>query len=261
MTVPDKTPVKPELSVVIPALNEAMNIVALIDEIAGAVTPVTSAFEIVVVDDGSDDATGDRALGRRKTGVPVRVLRHPRRYGQSAAIRSGVGAARYPWIATLDGDGQNDPADIPALLQSALALEPPGLTGGIRHKRQDGWGKRWGSKLANALRQAMLQDGCPDSGCGLKVFPREAFLRLPYFNAMHRFLPALFRIHGHPTAFQPVNHRPRQGGRSKYGQLKRAGVGLLDLVGVTWLRLRTRVARAEERRHLTGSDGSDVQSG
>lgn len=261
MTEPTHLPERPAVSVVIPALNEAMNIAALIDEIVVAVAPATSAFEIIVVDDGSDDDTGDRALSHRATGAPVRVLRHARRHGQSAAIWSGVGAARYPWIATLDGDGQNDPADIPALLQTALALEPPGLTGGIRRKRQDSWSKRWSSRLANALRQSLLQDGCPDSGCGLKVFPREAFLRLPYFNAMHRFLPALFRIHGSPTAFQPVNHRPRQGGQSKYGQLKRGGVGLLDLIGVTWLRLRTRVARAEERRHLTGSDGSDVQSG
>lgn len=260
MALPSNASDRPSVSVVIPALNEGMNITALIGEIVDCLTPITDGFEIIVVDDGSDDDTGDQALTQGTAAATVRVLRHVRRHGQSAAVLSGVRAAQFEWIVTLDGDGQNDPASIPALLSAAVASSRPGLVGGLRSKRQDSVAKRWASRFANHLRQAVLDDGCADSGCGLKVFSRAVFLQLPYFNAMHRFLPALFKIHGHPTQFLPVEHRPRQGGRSKYGQLKRGAVGFIDLLGVGWLRLRTRVAVAEERTHESRPGQSDVQS-
>ena len=193
---------------------------------------------MIFVDDCSDDGTADRLAPERPA---VRVVRHSTRSGQSAAVRTGVRAARGTWIATLDGDGQNDPADIPNLLDLAMMPGAPALVGGLRRKRRDVWSKRVATRIANGLRQAVLNDGCADTGCGSKVIRRDAFLELPYFGAMHRFLPALFQIHGHRVAFAEVNHRPRRRGVSKYGNLGRAAIGIVDLMGVLWLKRRTRL--------------------
>jgi dolichol-phosphate mannosyltransferase len=232
-------PEAPLLSVVIPLRNEGPNVLPLIEEIAAALegTP----HEIVCVDDGSTDDTSERlleAMGR----FPVVALRHARSCGQSAAVVSGVLAARAPWIATLDGDGQNDPADIPKLWSRARAETGPGggavLVAGHRVTRRDSGVKRVTSRMANAFRARLLGDATPDTGCGLKVFPRAAFLELPRFDHMHRFLPALARRERAPIALCPVNHRPRQAGRSKYGLMNRLWIGLVDLLGVMWLQRR-----------------------
>lgn len=230
------------MTVVIPALNEAGNIGRLVEETVAAL-PSGMLAEIIVVDDASTDSTGDevRALISRGVHPGLRYLRHAERSGQSAALRTGILAAGCSVIATMDGDGQNDPRDIPALLAQ---LAPPGaagpaLVGGVRTERKAEGSKRWASKAANAIRNAVLRDGCPDTGCGLKVYWREAFLRLPFFTSMHRYLPALFLTYGHEVAYVPVSDRPRLAGQSKYSNWRRALVGLYDLIGVTWLRRRT----------------------
>lgn len=235
------------LSVVVPVFNEADNVLPLLDEIERALTPA-GGFEVIFVDDQSDDDTPAR-LGPAVRAGRLRVLRHDRRSGQSAAVRSGVKAAHGEWVVTLDGDGQNDPADIPALfaLVSERKAGSPMLVGGLRKKRQDSLSKRWASKFANAVRQSLLQDGCTDSGCGLKLFRRDAFLDLPFFGAMHRFLPALFRAHGHPVAYVPVNHRPRERGVSKYNNWRRGLIGVVDLLGVYWLKRRTNLSATSEQ--------------
>jgi len=228
------------ISVVVPVRDEGPNILPLIAEIGAALAGL--AHEIVYVDDGStDDTPGRLAEAARIPGARLVRLRHARSCGQSAAIASGVRVARGAWIATLDGDGQNDAADIPALLDRALAEERlggPVLVTGHRTQRQDRAGKRVASRVANAVRGALLKDGTPDTGCGLKLFQREAFLDLPRFDHMHRYLPALFLRAGGRVVSVPVNHRPRLHGRSKYGTLDRLRVGLLDLVGVYWLTRR-----------------------
>ncbi|CAK0779212.1 Dolichol-phosphate mannosyltransferase [uncultured Gammaproteobacteria bacterium] len=235
----------PRLSVVVPVYNEADNVLPLLDEILAAVTG-RGLVEVIFVDDASSDDTTARFRPRlvrpRVGGEPiVRLLHHTLRAGQSAAVRTGVKAARGEWVATLDGDGQNDPADIPKLLDMISASGGPLLVGGLRVKRRDTWSRRAAGRFANSLRQTLLRDGCSDTGCGLKLFRRDAFLDLPAFNAQHRFLPALFRAHGHATAFVAVNHRPRERGVSKYSNLNRALIGILDLFGVWWLRRRTRL--------------------
>lgn len=242
----DRPPVR--LSVVVPVFNEADNVLPLLEEIERALAPM-GAFEVIYVDDGSSDDTLAR-LGPVVAAGRLRVLRHVRRSGQSAAVRTGVKAARGEWIATLDGDGQNDPADIPNLfaLVAKGGSDAPILVGGLRKKRQDTLSKRLASKFANAVRQSFLQDGCTDSGCGLKLFRRDAFLDLPFFGAMHRFLPALFRAHGHPVAYVPVNHRPRERGVSKYTNWRRGLIGVVDLLGVYWLKRRTMLSPAIEDR-------------
>lgn len=230
-----------ELSVVIPVRNEAPNIAPLVAEIRAALDGRLD-YEIVYVDDGSGDdtATVIRDLAR---GFPrLRLLRHRRSFGQSAAIRSGVKAARAPWIATLDGDGQNDPADIPRLwaIAQAAPAAPPLLVAGHRQKRRDSAMKRLSSRIANAVRSKLLGDGTPDTGCGLKLFRRELFLDLPFFDHIHRFLPALVRRQGGRTVSVIVNHRPRERGRSNYGTLDRLFVGIADLIGVMWLMRRAK---------------------
>ena len=225
------------LSVVVPVYNEADNVLPLLAEIRTALAG--RSFEVIFVDDHSDDDTAARLLP--VLGPDLRLIRHRSRAGQSAAIRTGVMAARGEWIATLDGDGQNDPADLPRLLAVAWAEGGPELVGGLRLKRRDSWSKRVATKIGNGIRQAVLRDGGPDTGCGIKVFRRDIFLGLPYFAAMHRFLPALFGIHGARAEYVPVNHRPRQRGVSKYGNLGRALVGIFDLLGVVWLGRRTRL--------------------
>jgi|SRR6516165_516470 dolichol-phosphate mannosyltransferase len=229
-----------DLSVVIPVKNEAENIAPLAGEIRAALDGLVE-YEILFVDDGSNDATGAE-VSRLAARMPqVRLLHHARNCGQSAAIRTGVRAARAACIATLDGDGQNDPADIPALWRLArqAPANPPLMIAGYRERRQDSWSKRLASGVANAVRGRLLRDRTPDTGCGLKLFPRSLFLDLPYFDHMHRFLPALVLREGGVVRSVPVNHRPRRQGLSKYGVLDRLGVGIVDLFGVMWLQRRT----------------------
>jgi dolichol-phosphate mannosyltransferase len=228
-----------DLSVVIPVRNEAQNIAPLVAEIRAALDGFLT-YEIVYVDDGSDDSTA-REISRIAAETPhLRMLRHARCCGQSAAIRTGVRLAHSLWIATLDGDGQNDPADIPKLWRLVLARSGSGriLVAGLRENRQDRRSKRWASWIANAIRSRCLGDRTPDTGCGLKLFPRPLFLELPYFDHMHRFLPALVLREGGTVHSVPVNHRPRRGGVSKYGIFDRLGVGIVDLLGVMWLQRR-----------------------
>src|SRR5579864_645619 len=242
-----------ELSIVIPVKDEAGNIAPLVAEIAAALDPSGIDYEIVYVDDGSGDATAAEIVRLRAANPRLRLVRHAKSCGQSAAIRSGVKAARAAWIATLDGDGQNDPADIPALWQIARAAptDPPLLIAGHRARRQDSWSKRRASKIANAVRRAMLHDDTPDTGCGLKLFPRALYLDLPFFDHQHRFLPALVRREGGIVRSVAVNHRPRERGASKYGVLDRLAVGITDLFGVMWLRRRqSRPAMFEEQQEL-----------
>jgi dolichol-phosphate mannosyltransferase len=228
-----------DLSIVIPVRNEAENIAPLVGEIRAALGGAL-AYEIVYVDDGSEDATAAEIMRLAAGRSDLRLLRHGRCYGQSAATRTGVRAARAPWIATLDGDGQNDPVDIRALwrLASEAPVAPPLLITGHRWKRQDSWSKRAASQIANAVRRRLLGDDTPDTGCGLKLFPRQLFLDLPAFDHMHRFLPALVRHAGGTVRSVPVNHRPRLSGVSKYGVFDRLGVGIVDLFGVLWLQRR-----------------------
>jgi dolichol-phosphate mannosyltransferase len=232
--VSDSTPIPPpEVSVVVPARNEAGNILPLVAEIRAALAG--EAFEIVYVDDGSTDATWAELAA-----AGVRALRHAASCGQSAAIATGIAAARGQWIATLDGDGQNDPADIPALLARARSAAGQVMVVGHRVHRKDTRVKRFTSRFANGLRARLLGDATPDTGCGLKVFPRALFEGFPRFDHMHRFLPALAIRAGAVVASVPVNHRPRLRGRSNYGTLDRALVGISDLAGVAWLMRRGR---------------------
>jgi dolichol-phosphate mannosyltransferase len=236
-TAPPAAP--PLVSVVVPVRNEAANIAPLVSEIGAALAALP--HEIVYVDDGSTDGTPAAlrdAEDLLPEGVPLRRLRHRSGCGQSAAIATGVRAARGEWIATLDGDGQNDPADIPRLLRRAQAEGGAVLVAGHRVARRDTRVKRWTSRVANAVRARLLGDATPDSGCGLKVFPRALFLDLPRFDHMHRYLPALVLRAGGRVVSEPVNHRPRLRGRSNYGTLDRLAVSLLDMVGVAWLQRR-----------------------
>ncbi len=236
----------PQLSVVVPVFNEQDNVAPLVKEITAALRGVAD-FEIVYVDDKSRDNTPE-VLKRLMAEVPeLRVLRHVNQSGQSTAVRNGVKAARGAWIATLDGDGQNDPADIPKLLAARAAATPDTkLFAGWRVNRQDSGSKRWASKWANAIRARMLRDDTPDTGCGIKLFEREAFLDLPYFDHMHRYLPALMQRAGWKTVSVPVNHRHRASGVSKYNNLNRALVGISDLRGVSWLIRRSKRTAIEE---------------
>jgi len=236
----------PQLSVVVPVHNERDNIVPLIEEIVAALRG-RLALEIVYVDDASRDDSA-AVLREARTRFPeLRVLRHLSQCGQSTAVRNGVKAARGAWIATLDGDGQNDPADIPKLLAARDAGEAAvKCYAGWRVDRRDDALKRMSSKVANAVRSRILRDATPDTGCGLKLFEREAFLELPYFDHMHRFLPALFQRAGWQVRSVPVNHRPRTRGVSKYGMWNRLWVGIVDLRGVGWLIRRAKRTAVEE---------------
>jgi dolichol-phosphate mannosyltransferase len=236
----------PDLSVVVPVHNESGNVVPLLTEITAALRG-KSDFEIVYVDDSSRDDTLT-VLKTAKSQFPeLRVVRHLVQSGQSTAVRSGVKAARGSWIATLDGDGQNDPADIPTLLAMRDAsTESIKLYAGWRVDRKDTGSKRWASRFANAIRSRLLRDETPDTGCGIKLFERAAFLELPYFDHMHRYLPALMQRAGWQVKSVPVNHRPRGSGTSKYNNLNRALVGISDLRGVSWLIRRSKRTAVEE---------------
>ncbi|HXP97627.1 MAG TPA: glycosyltransferase family 2 protein [Telmatospirillum sp.] len=234
----------PQIAVVVPVKNEADNILPLLGEIVAALEGRWS-FEVIYVDDGSDDATPERLVAAKRDVQQLRIVRHRQSCGQSQAVASGVKAAGAPYIATLDGDGQNDPADIPALFETLLAV-PEGqrdmlLVAGFRQKRQDNGLRRLSSKVANGIRAGLLGDATPDSGCGLKLLSREAFLDMPRFNHMHRFLPALMIRRGGRVVSVRVNHRPRERGLSKYGLWNRLWVGIIDLFGVMWLQRRASV--------------------
>ena len=236
-----------ELSIVIPVHNEADNIAPLVAEIRAALDGKLD-YEIVYVDDASRDGTAAALAALTASGGNLRVVRHVVRCGQSAAIRSGVKAARAPWIATLDGDGQNDPADITSLWALRTDGGAPRMIPGERRRRRDSWSKRISSRWANRIRRRLLHDDTPDTGCGLKLFPRAVFLELPYFDHMHRFLGALMVRQGVTVVSVPVNHRPRLKGTSKYGFWDRLWVGISDLAGVMWLQRRAHIPRIEGDR-------------
>jgi len=230
------------LSIVVPVFNEKENVRPLIGEIRSAIQGRV-VYEIVYVDDGSDDGTLQVLEALVRTGAPdLRVVAHESRRGQSSAIVTGIRAARGTWITTLDGDGQNDPSDIPRLFETVTAAHEsdPGVVciAGIRIGRKDTLVRRWSSRVANTIRRGILGDGIPDTGCGLKIFQRRAFLALPHFDHIHRFIPALFQFSGGNVLTANVSHRPRIRGISKYGIANRLWVGIIDLAGVCWLRSR-----------------------
>ncbi|HML08293.1 MAG TPA: glycosyltransferase family 2 protein [Xanthobacteraceae bacterium] len=240
-------PIASPVSIVIPAKNEAANLVPLIDEIASALS-AQLAFEVVVVDDGSADDTAARMVGLMPARPWLRCVRHQMSAGKSAALRTGVMAARHPVIVTVDGDGQNDPSYIVPLV---TALEAGGarvgLIAGQRARREDGAWKKLQSRVANAIRGKILKDNTRDSVCGLKAIHRSVFLLLPYFDTMHRFLPALVQREGYDVGHVDVVDRPRRHGSSHYGMWDRLLVGVPDLFGVWWLiRRRKRIPQYEE---------------
>ncbi|MGD2131712.1 MAG: glycosyltransferase family 2 protein [Maricaulaceae bacterium] len=238
-----------DVSVVVPVYNEEENVGELAGEIAAALEG--RAYEMIFVDDCSSDGTNDALVALKATYPALRVLRHGANAGQSRAVRTGVLAARAPIVATLDGDGQNDPADIPKLVDALARPDAPAdlaLVGGRRAKRQDSSWKRFGSKVGNGVRKRLLKDKTDDTGCGLKAFRREAFLRLPYFDHVHRFIPALMLREGYEIEFRDVNHRPRMHGSSKYSNLGRMMASLSDLFGVMWLNSRARQPGSVEER-------------
>ena len=242
----------PRASIVIAVLDEAENVQAVTAEVLAALQPV-SPFEIVYVDDGSADATPALLQAIADADPRVRLVRHAKRCGKSQAVRTGVLAARAPWIATLDGDGQNDPADLPDMLNLAWAAPgAPPLVAGIRVRRDDPASRLVATRIANGIRSSLLGDHCPDTGCGVKVFRREDFLLLPCFEGMHRFLPALFQRYGHPLINHPVKHRARLRGVSKYTNFGRAVVGVFDLMGVAWLVRRTQAPQVSEGGRRVG---------
>lgn len=234
------TRLRPEFSLVVPARDEAANIEPLIREICAALDD-HCRYEVIVVDDGSADDTAARVAALAHEIPHVRLLRHARCCGQSTALLTGARAARAPWIVTLDGDGQNDPADVPRLIDLVRGPDRPpdlALVVGHRRERRDTLLRRVSSRIANTVRARLLDDRTPDTGCGLKLIARETYLALPFFDHMHRFLPALIQRHGGRTLSVEVNHRPRRHGRSHYGTWDRMWAGIVDLLGVLWLKRR-----------------------
>lgn len=233
---------EPVISVVVPAFNEAENVENLGAEIAAALADVS--YEMIFIDDASTDTTKD-VLQDMKSRFPyLRVLSHRQNSGQSRGVRSGVRAARAPIIATLDSDGQNDPADIPALYTQMTRPDAPenlAMVGGRRAKRIDSAAKKLGSRFGNGIRKRLLKDEADDTGCGLKLFKREAFLALPFFDHIHRYIPALMIREGYVIEFTDVNHRAREFGESKYTNFGRLKVSVADLRGVMWLRRRMKL--------------------
>ena len=241
-----------DISVVVPALDEEVSIGQLVTEIDRAMQGFD--FELIVIDDGSRDATAAWLSELAQRFDRLRPVHHPVPVGQSGAIRQGVRLARGRLIVTLDGDGQNPPDQVPALLAPLLADSTGrlGLVQGERAGRKDTLAKQLGSRIANAIRQALLRDGVRDSGCGLKAFRRDAYLELPWFDHIHRFMPAMMLREGWKVQTVPVTHRPRAGGRSKYNNLQRALVGLVDLAGAAWLIRRAKL--------LPPDDGNDTKT-
>ena len=236
-----------ELSIVVPVHNEAGNVQQLVTEIALALDG--RAYEMVFVDDASTDDTRAVLVGLKDQFPALRVLSHRKNSGQSRAIRTGVLGAKGKIIGTLDGDGQNDPADLPDLYRSLTRADAPSnlkMVMGRRASRKDTAWKRFGSRFANSIRKRMLKDDCDDSGCGIKVMHRDAFLALPYFDHIHRYMPAMMNAEGYKVEFLDVNHRERGAGVSKYNNFGRLWAALSDLRGVTWLIRR--------RRHPVGVD-------
>ena len=230
-----------EFSVVVPVRDEAGNAAALAREIASVLDG--RAYEMIFVDDASRDDTRGELAAVRAALPTLRLIGHRKNCGQSRAVRTGVLAARAPIVGTLDGDGQNDPADLPRLLSRLTRADAPanlGMVAGKRAKRQDAWNRRMASQIANSVRRSLLKDGATDSGSGVKVFKREVFLALPYFDHMHRYMPALMLREGYAVEFLEVNHRHRGQGRSKYTNLGRLAANMTDLFGVMWLRSRAR---------------------
>ncbi|MEM6906421.1 MAG: glycosyltransferase family 2 protein [Pseudomonadota bacterium] len=238
----------PRFTVVAPMLNEAENVESMAREILAACGDI-GPFEAIFVNDGSTDATAERIADLRGEFPWLREVRHARPCGQSAAVRSGVIAAHAPIVCTIDGDGQNPPSEIPKLVAPLLDGGEIGLVAGQRVGRQDTRSKKFASRAANALRRRILRDDTRDTGCGLKAFPREVFLSLPFFDHIHRYLPALVRREGHRIALVDVSHRAREAGTSKYTNFGRALVGFQDLLGVWWLlrrRKRAEVVHQDE---------------
>lgn len=234
-----KSPIK--YSVVVPVYNEEENVGPLAAEIAAAMKG--KPYEMIFINDASTDGTLEALTALKTTHKTLRVLNHRENSGQSRSVRSGVIAAAGAIIATLDGDGQNDPADIPALIKKMIRKDAPAnlaLVGGRRAKRKDSWAKRAASRFGNGVRKWLLKDEADDTGCGLKVFKREAFLNLPYFDHIHRYIPALMLREGYSIEFADVGHRNRQFGVSKYTNFGRLVVSISDLRGVMWLNRRSR---------------------
>ena len=238
-----------KISIVVPVHNEADNILPLVKEIVDAMQSA-EAYEIIYVDDGSNDQTSTVLTQALHDVKALRVIQHQRSCGQSTAIHTGIKVAKYPYIATLDGDGQNDPADIPRLydqlIEQRKTIHNLWMVAGWRNKRHDSAWRLFSSKVSNTVRANLLGDNTPDTGCGLKVFLRDEFLTLPYFDHMHRFLPALIIRAGGQVISEPVNHRSRTQGHSKYGTLDRLWAGLTDLGGVIWLQKRAKLAEVKE---------------
>ena len=232
-----------QISVVVPVRNEAGNVAGLIGEIDAALKHMT--HEIIYVDDGSTDDTYSQLKTLQAQFTQLKIVRHTQSCGQSTAVRTGVKAAQYDWVATLDGDGQNDPADISKLMV-AIGDDIELAGGNRRASRRDTWVKRMSSVIANTVRSKMLRDDTPDTGCGLKVFKRDVFLDLPYFDHMHRFLPALIKRRGGKIVSVPVTHRNREHGKSNYGTIDRLLVGIVDLFGVAWLQRRAKIPQIDE---------------
>lgn len=238
-----------EISVVIPAHNEADNVEHVVSEICHTLDGIIE-YEIVIVDDGSTDESLQRLVSLQEKFPKLRIKSHSTRSGQSAALRTGVLAAEKSWILTMDGDGQNDPADIPGLIRAAKGNgqtpSPEMMVVGHRRIRRDSLMKKISSRIANTVRSRLLNDNTPDTGCGMKMFSRDIFLSLPYFDHMHRFLPALVQRNGGRVISVIVNHRPRSRGLSHYGILDRLWVGIIDTLGVMWLQRRNRFPLSKE---------------
>lgn len=229
------------ISIVIPMYNEADNVDPFVNEIHNSLKDQVEQFEIIVIDDGSTDGTGDKLTQLCHSVPTLRVLKHDGNFGQSAATVTGIRHAHHPWVVTMDGDAQNDPRDIPLLLaqlEQQSDLTQPLLIAGNRKKRNDSFIRKLSSRIGNGVRNAMLKDDCMDTGCSLKLFSKELFLQLPHFNHLHRFIPSLIKRAGGNIINVPVNHRPRTRGTSKYGVMNRLWVGIVDLFGVRWLMKR-----------------------
>jgi len=238
-----------KFSVVIPVFNEEDGIIIFLDEVLSCLKAYD--FEVLVIDDGSNDGTMEKLKSYKVDSNILRIISHEKNIGQSSAINTGVRFSKYDTIVTLDGDGQNDPADIPKLLQKFFDFKKTEennniIVAGYRKKRRDNLLKIFSSRVANSIRSNFLKDGTPDTGCGLKVFSKDLFLRLPFFDHIHRYLPALFSAYGASILNLEVNHRPRSLGKSKYGFHNRLWVGIIDLFGVKWLIKRAKYTKTGE---------------